>query len=219
MPGRRTVRKPERTITMSPRRIATLLGALALAGGAAAPAQAGVLVASATECADADSSRVFLPWADVANYFPAPGGDFEGGDAAWSTTGAAEHVAGNEPWEVAGDGDASLGLAPGSSATSPAVCVGIEHPTIRLFARGTGDPLTSGLRVDALFEDAGGTVRSLTIGRVTPGDWGVTPVYPIVANLLPLLPGEHTPVAFRFTPEGTGSWAIDDVHVDPYGRY
>jgi len=39
-----------------------------------------------------------------------------------------------------------------------------------------------------------------------------------VANLLPLLPNGHTPVAFRFTPIRGGSWSIDDVHVDPYQR-
>jgi hypothetical protein len=42
---------------------------------------------------------------------------------------------------------------------------------------------------------------------------------PIVANLLPLLPGDHTPVAFRFTPVGLGGdWRIDDLYVDPYRR-
>jgi hypothetical protein len=62
-------------------------------------------------------------------------------------------------------------------------------------------------------------VRDLTIGRVSNKSWTPTPIFPIIANLLTLLPGEHTAVAFRFTPEGTGSWRIDDVYVDPYGRY
>ena len=35
---------------------------------------------------------------------------------------------------------------------------------------------------------------------------------------LPLLPGERTPVAFRFTPQGKGTWSIDDVYVDPHAR-
>jgi hypothetical protein len=37
---------------------------------------------------------------------------------------------------------------------------------------------------------------------------------PIVVNLLPLLPGDHTAVAFRFST--AGNWQIDDVYVDPY---
>ena len=37
-----------------------------------------------------------------------------------------------------------------------------------------------------------------------------------MANLLPLLPDQHTPVAFRFTPMLGGNWSVDDVQVDPY---
>ena len=205
---------------LSIRRIATILaGSAALFVASASPAQAGLLVSSATGCDDASTSRVFLPWLDVANYFLAPGGDFESGASGWALNGDSSVVDGNEPWNVTGGGTSSLRIPAGGSATSPAVCVGIEHPTIRFFAKSSGASLLSALRVDVLFEDAFGNVRSLTIGRETRGGWDVTPAYLVVANLLPLLPGEHTAVAFRFTPEGTGSWQIDDVHVDPYGKY
>lgn len=201
------------------RRLAiAVAGAAALLATAAPPAQAGVLVSSAGDCDNGSSSQVFLPWADVASYFLAPGGDFESGAAGWALNGAGV-VGGNEPWNVTGGGSSSLSIPAGGSATSPTVCVGIEHPTIRFFAKSTDAGLLSSLRVDVLFEDAWGEVHSLTVGTVGGGDWSVTPVYLVVANLLPLLPGEHTPVAFRFTPEGTGSWQIDDVHVDPYGKY
>jgi len=40
-----------------------------------------------------------------------------------------------------------------------------------------------------------------------------------VANLLPLLPGDHTPVALRFVPQGGGSWLVDDVYVYPFRRF
>jgi hypothetical protein len=43
-------------------------------------------------------------------------------------------------------------------------------------------------------------------------------MYPLVANLLPLLPGSHTAVSFRFT-AGGGCVRIDDVYVDPYSRW
>jgi hypothetical protein len=39
--------------------------------------------------------------------------------------------------------------------------------------------------------------------------------YLVVANLLPLLPGNYTPVSFRFRAIGGGSWWIDDFYVDP----
>ena len=205
---------------LSIRRTATILaGSATLLAGAAAPAQAGVLVSSASACDDTSSSQVFLPWVDVANYFLAPGGDFESGAAGWTLTGGAAVVSGNEPWNVTGGGSSSLRLPAGSSATSPAICVGIEHPTIRFFEKSSGATLGSNLRVEVLFEDAWGNVHALTIGRETRGGWEVTPAFVVVANLLALLPGEHTAVAFRFTPEWTGSWQIDDVHVDPYGKY
>ena len=66
-----------------------------------------------------------------------------------------------------------------------------------------------------------GIVNSLPlVGAVLPtSSWQPT-VLPVVvvANLLPLLPGQRTPVAFRFTPTLGGAWSIDDVYVDPYSR-
>ena len=99
------------------------------------------------------------------------------------------------------------------------MCVGIEHPTLRLFARHDG-PLLSTLRVDVLYRDAFGTTRSLTIGRVLgSGQWSPTLPMPVVANLFALLPGERTRVAFRFTAVGPhATWQIDDVYVDPYRK-
>jgi hypothetical protein len=42
---------------------------------------------------------------------------------------------------------------------------------------------------------------------------------PVVANLLSVLPGASTSLAFRFTPTGSaGEWSIDDVYVDPAAR-
>ena len=37
----------------------------------------------------------------------------------------------------------------------------------------------------------------------------------VLANLLPLLPGEKTPVQFRVTSVGLGTWWVDDFYVDP----
>ena len=144
----------------------------------------------------------------------------EGGATGWSLSGASV-VAGNEPFHVHGDADASsLALPTGSSATTAAVCVGLEHPTLRLFARSSGSVLSS-LEVDVLFENAAGDVVTLPIAVLPAalhGRWRPTLPLPIVANLLPLLPGERTAVAFRFTPRGQAAWLIDDVYVDPFRR-
>ena len=81
-----------------------------------------------------------------------PGGYFEAGAAAWSLSGGASVVSGNEPWKVAGAGHSrSLKLTAGRGATSPAICVGLEHPTLRFFAKNNG-ALLSTLTVEVITE-------------------------------------------------------------------
>jgi hypothetical protein len=201
---------------------AALVAVTTLAAGASA-ADAGVLVASAPSCDDQALSKPFAPWLDYADYTPLAGGDFESASQPWSTNGPASVVSGNEPFRVgrASDGQ-SLALQNNSSATSPAVCVGIEHPTIRFFAKRRSTGLLaslSTLHVEALFELVDGTVAPpVPVGVVSNGaGWQPTVPMAIVANLLALLPGQHTPVAFRFSAVG-GDWSIDDAWIDPYGR-
>jgi hypothetical protein len=199
------------------RALACALGAIAVLT-VAPSAHAGVLAASATDCEAQTLERPFQRWLDPARYVLAPGGTFEAGSEPWALSGGAAVTDGNEPFYIHAAGErSSLSLAPGSSATSPWMCVGIEHPTLRFVARNTGS-LLGALRVDVRFEDALGNERMLTIGRVIGHDrWAPTLPMPVLANLLALLPGEKTPVAFRFTPEGyRSSWRIDDVYVDPY---
>jgi hypothetical protein len=199
-------------------------GALAIAGAilslalAVPAAHAGALVASAPSCDTQVLAQPFFPWLDPASYVIAPGGGFENGAAAWTLTGGAARITGNEPWNVTAALDShSLSLPAGSSATSPTMCVGIGHPDLRLFVRRDGGTPLSTLRADVLFEDAAGNVQSLTIGHIAAGGWwSPTVQMPIVANLLPLLPGNMTPVQFVFTPEDSAGWAIDDVYVDPW---
>ena len=198
-----------------PRALAAALVVLAASAGTA---QAGPLVASAPDCAAEALTQPFLPWLDQAQYQLAPDGAFEAGAASWDLAGGAATIADNESAFVHGAGDhAALSLPAGASARSATVCVGIEHPTIRFFVRRDGATLPGSVSVDVLFEDATGAVQRATIGAATAdGTWTVTPVYPIVANLLPLLPGDHTPVAFVLSAQGAASWVVDDFYVDPY---
>lgn len=198
---------------------AATIVALAAFAASAATANAGILVASAPSCADQALQQTFLPWLDVADYTALSGGDFETGAAGWSMDDGAAVAAGNESFDVGGSGDAnSLALPDGASATSPTICVGIMHPTIRFFAKRRSTGLLSSLRVDVLFETSSGSVASLPVGSVlSDGDWQPTLPMLVVANLLPLLPGDMTPVRFRFTTQG-GAWSVDDVWVDPYSR-
>jgi hypothetical protein len=187
-----------------------LAGILALA----ALASAGTPAAQAAGCPEQPLSQTFLPWLDVAWYVQAPGGGFEGGTGEWTLTGGAKIVDGNEPFLAGGR---SLALPTGASATSAPMCIGIDHPTLRLFARNTGAP-GSALAVSVVFSDLLGVTRSLPVGVIGAGDaWSPTPVMPILVNLLALTGDQQ--VAFRFTaPADRGEWTIDDVYVDPYKK-
>jgi hypothetical protein len=170
--------------------------------------------AKAAGCPEQPSTQTFLPWLDVAWYVPAPDGGVEGGGEDWTLRGDAAVVDGNQPFLA---GERSLALPPGSSATTAPMCIGIEHPTIRLFARNTGSP-TSALAVSVVFRGLLGREQSLPVGVVASGsEWAPTPIMPVVVNLLALLGDQQA--AFRFTPlDARGEWTIDDVYVDPYKK-
>jgi hypothetical protein len=196
---------------------ATIAAFAALAPGA----QAGLLVKEAKNCGTQPLERPFLRWLDPLQYTLVPGGSFEGAMTGWSL-GGARVVSGNETFYVRSKSDKkSLSLPAGSKATSAVMCVGLLHPTARFFARAQGGSLLSTLQVDVLFETSTGQVLSLPIGVVPAAlhpSWRPTLPMLVVANLLPLLPDNRTPVKFRFTPRGSASWTIDDVYVDPRYR-
>jgi hypothetical protein len=193
------------------------IAAVAAVGALAAPASAGILTASAT-CDDGAITQPFAPWGDRAQYKAVPGGSFEGSTAGWTLSGRAKVVAGNEPWNVGGAGHSkSLVLPAGSNAISPVSCVGLAEPTLRFFAKRNKAPLLgiSTLAVSVYVKTSLGLTVPVPVGVVLGnGQWKPTPPMLIVANLLPLLPGDQTPVRFQFTPI-LGEWQIDDVYVDP----
>lgn len=205
-------------------RIALIAGLTGAALFAALPgsASAGVLVASAPSCDNSAVSQPFAQWGDGNSYFLAPGGHFESGAAGWS---GARVVADQEPWQVAGGGSHALSVGAGQSVVSPTICVGTENPTMRFFAHRSGGGLlgsASTLVVTARVETSLGAVVEVPVGTVTTltngVSWNRTPVQVVAASLLPLLPGDHTPIQFRFAAVGTSDWVIDDVFVDPRYR-
>jgi hypothetical protein len=189
--------------------------AVAMTGAIAAPANAGILTASAKDCGDESLSQPFSGFGDGAQYKLVHGADFEGSMDDWTLFGGAKVVSDNEPWQVGGSADDnSLLLPAGSSVITPASCVGLEEPTLRFFAKKKSG-LLSTLAVSVYVKTSLGLVVPVPVGVVLGnGQWKATPQMLIVANLLPLLPGDRTPVAFQFTPL-LGSWQIDDVYVDP----
>jgi hypothetical protein len=202
----------------------SLITALVAAAGtafAAAPASAGVLVKSAHDCDEPTLSKPFARFGDQTDYFLAPGGDFENGAGGWGLSGGARVVADNEPWNVNGDGSGALSIPAGATVTSPTICVGVQHPTIRLFARRTsGLPLLASLAVSVQAETSLGLTVTLPVNAVllNTGSWSPGGQMLIVANLLPLLPGDLTPIRLKFT-SLLGTFRIDDVYVDPRMRF
>ncbi|HET8673600.1 MAG TPA: hypothetical protein VFL87_08195 [Thermoleophilaceae bacterium] len=200
--------------------VAAALSASALLFAAAPAAHAGILVKSATNCTYPAYEQPFARWSDNSNYILAPNGSFENGAGGWSLS-KASVVSGNESYYVGGSSDShSLAISAGGSAVSPTMCVGLDRPTLRFFARSSGGLLSlSTMAVSVRFETSLGLVAELPVGVVTPNTrWSPTLPMPVLASLLPLLPNDMTPVQFRFTPVGGASWWIDDVYVDPRAR-
>jgi hypothetical protein len=196
---------------------ATILAAIASATFAST-ANAGLLTASAESCDDPALEQPFKRWGDYAGYKLLGDGGFEAGGRGWTFSGGADDVSGNESFDVGGASDSrSLVLPAGSRAVSPFTCVGLDEPTLRLFAK-----RRSGLLSTLLVEMQVKTSLGLSVWLpVLPGDaggssWHPTLPMPLIGNLLTLSREDRTPVRFRFSPLLLGSWQIDDVYVDPY---
>ena len=100
------------------------------------------------------------------------------------------------------------------------MCASIYDPTVRLFAMNSGAS-SSRLRVEALYPALLGGVQAARIGEFSgTSTWQPTPQLGLtVTNLLATLSLQHTVIAYRFPPEGSGGqWRIDDVYVDPRMR-
>jgi hypothetical protein len=176
--------------------------------------------ASAEACSYSGARAVFGPWGDQRNYVLVPDGGFEHGASGWQLSRGAAVVAGNESYYLNSAGDTrSLSLPPGSSASSPPVCMAISTPSFRLVARNTGSP-TSQLRLEAVYRLLG-LVRTKTVGTLRSGSsWGpgqsvstLLTLSPVVGTLIPAA------VEIRITPlDSSGHWQVDDVYVDPFRR-
>jgi hypothetical protein len=178
----------------------------ATAAATASPADA------ALSCNDQKTVQPFKPWLDPLSYVQVPSGNLES-TSGWTLSGGAAQASGNEPWYVSGSTDRkSLALPSGSSATSPALCIGMLSPTLRFFATNSGSTLVA-LKVEAI-TNVNGLKLTTPIGVLVGGGWQPTLPLPFLTNLTAL---GTASVQFRFTPVGLGTsgWRIDDVYVDP----
>ena len=202
------------------RRTCRILFATAVAAVAAlAPAgtaNAGLLSQSAGPPTYA-SSKVFSKWLDGTNYTLAPGGAFES-NSGLTFTGGAKIVSGNESSYVHGTGDKNSVLIPqGGTVTTGPICVGLDKPTIRFFAKRPSFSLLPLLTVEGVFTTKAGTTASLPmVGVPLAGNsWSLQLPFVTTGALLEL--GDTTMMRFRIRAL-TGAWQVDDLYVDPWRR-
>jgi hypothetical protein len=175
---------------------------------------------SAKACSYAGAQQVFKPWGDSRNYVLGPDGGFEAGAQGWTLSGGASPVSGNESYYLNGRTDSqSLYLPGGSSVISPGVCMSLDTPVFRMFARNTGDP-SSRLRVEATYKLLG-LVRTKTVSTVAASsDWAPTQQMSTVLTLSTIV-GTLIPSAIQIkitALDSKGQWQVDDLYIDPFAR-
>jgi hypothetical protein len=192
-------------------------------GGALVAVVAAILavpaVASAA-CPSTPTTKAFSAFGDNADYSLVSNGAFETGASGWTLSGASLG-ADNESYHVHGNADAkSLVINPTGTAVSPAFCVSKDHPTFRLFTRRTSGSWGN-LAVRLRWTDSIGHTNETTVGTVDggTGSWKASPSF-MLATALPLWQsGQTLSVRLVFDPEDFGgSFAIDDVYIDPYTK-
>jgi len=169
------------------------------------------------DCGYGGAAQVFAPWADSAMYALAPQGDFAPSDD-WTLDKEATVVVGADPFSGALQ---SLQLEKGAEAASPAMCVDLDNPTVRFFARDVGGNGKSNLKVDVLYEDFDGHVKHLTVAKLRlDSEWQPSAIVPMYMNFLALAsPDGVTAVAFNFKAEGLQkdeTLSISSLYVDPF---
>jgi hypothetical protein len=118
--------------------ICLFVAAVAAGAATAGPPKSGT-VTGLCDWMDATLPTPFAPWDDFGQYFLLSGGDFEGDLSGWTLSDGAAVVARNESYQIGSPtDDQSLLLPPGSSVTTPNVCVTALSPDLRVALMSTG---------------------------------------------------------------------------------
>lgn len=153
----------------------------------------------------------FLAWGDRALYGLAPGGSFEDGVPGWTLADGAELVAPGAPF-IPTSATTALSLAPGASATTAPICVAPSDRFARMFASvddASGDDRAR-LRAELIL--AGGS--TLPLAPLHAGEeWDATRRIRTGAGAEGV-----TWLRYRFTALA-GTWALDDLYVDPRANH
>ena len=120
---------------------------------------------------------------------------------------------------VHGSADRNSVLIPrGGSVTTGPICVGLDKPTIRFFAKRPSFALLPLLTVEGLYTTKSGRTGSLPlVGVPLAGNaWSLQLPFVTTGALLEL--GDSTVMRFRIRAV-SGEWQVDDLFVDPWRRY
>jgi hypothetical protein len=172
------------------------------------------LISGLLSCPGVTYSQPFASWGDRSSYFLATGGSFEG-SSSWGLSGNAQIVEGNEPFFLNSSSDShSLLLPPGSTATTPAMCLAALSPHMKVVGKASDG---SAVHVDVYATGLLGLIRLPVSATIDLGSsWAPSgQVTLLLQNVLALTNLGKTSIVFRFSPIGSASVQLDDVYVDP----
>ena len=172
------------------------------------------LITGLLSCPGVTYTQAFSQWGDRSSYFLVPGGSFEGANS-WNLSGGAQVVGGNEPFFLNSRSDShSLLLPPGSSATTPAMCLAALSPHMRVVGSASDG---SAVHVDVYASGVLGLVRLPVSANIDlSSSWDPSgDVSLLLQNVLAVTNLGKTSVVFRFSPIGSATVQLDDVYIDP----
>jgi hypothetical protein len=175
-------------------------------------------------CSDPTVFNPLTAFKDRREYFVAPAGDFEDPQLpGWLLEGGAALTAGGSTHAVLGAQQLSLALPPGSSATSPEMCVDLNYPTFRFFATQLEEDTDAQLAVDVIYPALQkDNVREAKKFRLKNKDgWELSDDIKLEPQRLGKQSGwRKVAIRFRVKPgKKPASYRIDDILIDPRRLY
>ena len=165
--------------------------------------------ATTQTCQDPVVVNPFTSFGDVRDYVLAPFGDFESATLdGWSFEGGAGIVADE-------DGNRSLDLPAGSAATSPAMCIDLNYPTVRFFVRNMLQD-DADLKVQVMYVDHAKAYQPHDVMKLkAKRAYGLTKDIKIDPQRGGKDAGWRR-VSFRFIAQkDKGDFHVDNLYVDP----
>jgi hypothetical protein len=168
--------------------------------------------ATTLSCQEPVIVNPFIGWGDYRDYVLAPYGDFENlALPGWTLEGGATALRNSS-------GQGILRMPSGSRATSPAMCVDLNYPTMRYFVRDVADD-KSRLSTQVMYVDHETAYAPYTVAKLDPRpSWSLTEDIAIDPQRGGVDPGWRR-VAFRLiAPKDVADIRVDDIYVDPRMR-